>query len=616
MKTIDDIIKRIQPEKQKELASFLNIKTVSEAKIKEALLNIFTINRLISSLDKTELRILRLLYTNNDGISFGDIQKLLDIGIDEIEKSLNNLNSMMLSYVIKNRQMLNKKMDKAFCLKEISDILNITDIQGIKEYLHNALNSLIEKMELPAPDKTPDEKSVSLMRIISDRGGIITLESLSELLTSADQEKKINDLLGKGHLKIFNIITDTHTAYITVDEKFLPNIAGQNKKGNLPSGTTVNNSFNIVVNLLKTFDSISSSGLFLTKQNKFRKIDIKKISERMLKLTTVSGEDFDEEEKAHLAMQFLNILGCLRLDKDIGIISLKSLAEKIDDPVLILKSIFNRVSEGAAPEEIFCANFRLPDYHYIKILTAILAKLKPADLNYLRLVFIINNATSGVRRTEDSLGSYISAIEEAFTRTLELMVICGVAAIDKGKVHITEPGRKLYATLTGKKYTRDEDIKKSVYISPDFTLMVNDRDIDPVSLYRILAFTDIVKEDVVIEAAITKSSIINSRKRGMNIEIFLETLQKHAKNEIPQSLEFLINDWTRQTISVRISRPVMIYSSHSTFIDEILYSNYSKAILHRISENYAIISLDSIDDIVKFSKKYDIILTIFEDEEN
>ena len=60
----------------------------------------------------------------------------------------------------------------------------------------------------------------------------------------------------------------------------------------------------------------------------------------------------------------------------------------------------------------------------------------------------------------------------------------------------------------------------------------------------------------------------------------------------------------------------MIYSSHSTFIDEILYSNYSKAVLHRISENYAIISLDSIDDIVKFSKKYDIILTIFEDEEN
>jgi len=616
MKTIDDIIKRIQPEKQKELASFLNIKTVSEAKIKEALLNIFTLNRLISSLNRNELRILRLLYTNNEGLSFGDIQKLLDIGIDEIEKSLNNLNSLMLSYVIKNRQMLNKKMDKAFCLKEIAEILNISDIQGIKEYLQNALESLIEKMELPSPDKTPDEKNLSIMRLISDRGGIITLESLSELLTSADQEKRVNELLAKNHLRIFNIITDTHKAYITVDEKLLPHTANQNKKGNIPSGTTVNNSFNIVVNLLKTFDSISSSGLFLTKQNKFRKIDIKKISERMLKLTTVSGDDFDEEEKAHLSMQFLNILGCLKLDKDIGIISLKSLAEKIEDPILILKSVFHRISEGMTPEEIFCGSFRLPDYHYIKILINILSKLKPAELNYLRLVFVISNATSGVRRTEDSLGSYISAIEEAFVKTLELMVLCGIAAIDKGKIHITEPGKKLHAIMSGKKYSKEEDIKKSIYISPDFTLMVNDRDIDPISLYRILAFTDIVKEDVVIEAAITKSSIINSRKRGMNIDIFIETLKNHAKNEIPQSLEFLINDWTKQTISVRISRPVLIYSSHSTFIDEILYSNYSKAVLHRISENYAIISLDSIDDIVKFSKKYDIILTIFEDEEN
>ena len=45
MKTIDDIIKRIQPEKQKELASFLNIKTVSEAKIKEETNDTIDINR-------------------------------------------------------------------------------------------------------------------------------------------------------------------------------------------------------------------------------------------------------------------------------------------------------------------------------------------------------------------------------------------------------------------------------------------------------------------------------------------------------------------------------------------------------------------------------------------
>ena len=83
MKTIDDIIKRIQPEKQKELASFLNTKSVSEAKLKESLLNIFTLNRLISSLDRNELKIFRLLYTSTDGLSFGDIQKLTDITIDE-----------------------------------------------------------------------------------------------------------------------------------------------------------------------------------------------------------------------------------------------------------------------------------------------------------------------------------------------------------------------------------------------------------------------------------------------------------------------------------------------------------------------------------------------------
>ena len=112
MKTIDDILKRIQPEKQKELAQILNIKTSSEAKIREAMLNFFTLYRIISSFSRDEISIFKVLYSGNDGISFGDIQKILGLDIAVIEKSVFNISELMLAYVIKNRQMLNKKMDR------------------------------------------------------------------------------------------------------------------------------------------------------------------------------------------------------------------------------------------------------------------------------------------------------------------------------------------------------------------------------------------------------------------------------------------------------------------------------------------------------------------------
>jgi len=101
----------------------------------------------------------------------------------------------------------------------------------------------------------------------------------------------------------------------------------------------------------------------------------------------------------------------------------------------------------------------------------------------------------------------------------------------------------------------------------------------------------------------------------MDFERFISTLRRYAKNEIPQNLEFLLDDWTKQTISINISRPVLLYSSHSTYIDELMYGAASRAVRERISDNHVILERDHIDDVVKFSKKFDVKLNIFEDED-
>jgi len=615
MKTIDDILKRIQPEKQKELAHILNIKTSSEAKIREAMLNFFTLHRLISTLSSDEIGIFKVLYSGNDGMSFGEVQKILGLEIDVIEKAVNNITGLMLAYVIKNRQMLSKKMDRIHCIQEVSDIFNITESTEVTGYLNNVAETLISKNESKPEDIIKDEKSIEIVQSIVEKGFIIQSENLIELYPAREEEKKINEMIEKGHLKIFNIINEKPYVYIGLNEKILLQSAALYKKKKLSESINVSNNLKAATNIIKAYDVISSSGLFLTKQSKFRKIDLKKISEMMLEIQLADGTHLVDEERAFIAMQMLNLLKCLRLDRDIGIISIKNISEKIEDPVLIIKNILLKIQDGIKPGEEFKGETIIPNYTGIKSILSILSGVKTIDYDYLKLIFITMCTASHFKKLENDFVNFINNSEELFEQSLNFLTICGLCETVNGKIILSESGKKINAVLQNKKHNKEYEIKKCIYISPDFTLMIPHRDIDPVSLYTIMAFTEILKEDVVFEAAITKISIINAKKRGMNIEKFIQTLKKYAKNDIPQNLEFLLDDWTKQTISINISRPILLHTSHGSFIDEILYSSSSKTIMTRISENYAILDKDSIDIVVKFSKKFDAVITIFEEND-
>jgi hypothetical protein len=333
----------------------------------------------------------------------------------------------------------------------------------------------------------------------------------------------------------------------------------------------------------------------------------------MIEISLLDGKHISAELMAHISMKMLNLLKCLKIVKDIGIINIKNISERIGDPVSVIRLILLKFQENAKHDNEFQEGFTIPNYSGIRSILSILTNVKSVDYNYLRLIFIISSA-SNFKKLETDFNDFVIQIEEQFELSINIITILGLCETINGKVSLSESGKKINAALNNKKYSKEFEAKKSIYISPDFTLMIPFRDIDPVSLYIIMAFTEIVKEDVVLEAAITKSSIINAKKRGMNIETFISSLQKYAKNDIPQNLEFLLDDWTKQTISINISSPILMHTSHGSFIDEILYSNQMKSLITRISEHYAILDKDSIDIVVKFSKKFDAVVTMFDDD--
>jgi len=614
MKTLEEILKKIPQEQLKEMASVLSIKSYNENKLKTTLNNIFSINKILSRFNPEELTILKLIYSDNDGISFGEIQKKTGMDIQKIENIINVLSGNLLVYITKNRQLLNKKMDKVYCIEEIAGIFTISSSADIKDYLQNAQDEMINTLAGDSPlSKIKDQKSIELIKEIFLKGGVTTIRELAENSQDGDYEKTIANLIEKNILKFFFVLSDTVNTFIAVYEEIMPHAASLFSEISEPD--EISNSFNTVINLLHAYDSVSSFGLFLTKQGKFRKIDIKKISDRMLNIKNYKGELIDREEIAQFSLQLMNILECLKIDRDIGVVSLKKIADKLDDPVQILKALFNRIIAGHKPADIFTSAVAIPDASDIKTILSIFQKVKKGDCRYFKLLFTMSERINNLKKYEKIESDDSEKENHRFKSLIEFMLITGAAGIDQGNLYLTEEGKWLQAALGNKKYSRDVEASRCVYINPDFTLMIPDKEIDPVSLYYLLAYTDIIKNDVITEVAITKNSIVNANKRGMYIERFISTLNKYAKNGIPQNLEFLLKEWTNQTIRIEISRSILIHSSHSTLLDEISYSSISGLIIKRISENYAIIARDSIDEIIKFSRKFDAVINIFENQD-
>jgi hypothetical protein len=56
---------------------------------------------------------------------------------------------------------------------------------------------------------------------------------------------------------------------------------------------------------------------------------------------------------------------------------------------------------------------------------------------------------------------------------------------------------------------QEENISKSLYINPDFSLMVPVRELPSASLYRIMAWTEMVKDDIILNAQISRARALH-----------------------------------------------------------------------------------------------------------
>ena len=380
----------------------------------------------------------------------------------------------------------------------------------------------------------------------------------------------------------------------------------------------IHNHFNLLLNLIYTFDVVSTNGLFLTKQNEFRKIDIKRLSESMARLNDIHGNEVSQKDMSQLSLYILYLLKGLKVKKDSIIISLKNIEDELKDPVDLLIKVI-KLLHSRVDDPLFAAPIKMPSFKIIRNVLKLIYECKNSPYSFLQSIYLIKPLSM---LSNDELSTLIDTREktlEQFKKGMNFLCIMGIIEIRHGIIKLSDIGDEIVDRLfktNGNNVKEMEEERKEIYINPDFSLIIPKNEIPSIALFHILTHTKVLKDDVILHSIISKNSIIRAHKRGMTQDYFISTLKKYSKNEIPQNLSFLLTEWPKQSIDIKIKNVMLINSSHPSFLDELAYGNLKSSIIERIAPTYAIIDSYYLDQIIKAAKKNNAAVRLFEDEEN
>ena len=613
MKPLREALKKISEKSKPDLLKKLGAAKFSEKSLVAELQSPAAMNSLLADLRENELLLLKAVYQSEDGITLSDAAGLIAIDVPAVAEMARNLSGRLLIYIMKNRQHLNMRLDKIFGIEEIAPFLNLVDRASILAHLSSISASLrnegpVQRLKISAKDR-------AAALYLAGHGFMAALEDFVAAFPK-DAVFLLASLHRKGIIQIFHCIGDTLVTYIGVAGKQVSACGGLLVQENALKKIKAGNRCFFLLNILKAYDIISSSGLFVTKQNEFRKADLKRISDAMLETVDSSGRKIPKDETAGLCLFFLNRAGCLDILKDAATISLKDIQNEIARPHTLAVKILKSLGLKTGDTHLFPAPFSIFEE---KIIASTLKTIKERENRPLVLMKILILAEILALKDASSVEAAIresGSIAVKIEKGLDLLCILGALRVEQGAMSLTDTGNLVASHPLRQGQDKIAPSQENcVFVNPDYTVALTEGDMATDDLYQILAFCEIDRIDVMVNARITKASVTSALKRGMIPEHFIDTLRNLSKNGIPQNLEFQINDWFIKTIKIDVSQPVLLKASDPLFLDELGFGDFSEGVIERISPCYAVIRKEFLDNIVEFARKRDCLISLFSDIE-
>ncbi len=583
-------------------------------------LSFTALHSVLSDLSREELSILSLASMEPDGITFGEIEKLLRVDSAVIEQIATLLARKMLVYVLKNRQRLHNKLDKIHLYPEIRDILVPITSEALKSHFDSAFALLKhgEAGEASARPETHHSDARKLVEFIFKNGGMITLDEVSGIISGEALDRQIRELRDAGMLSLYHDLSFPFHSFILLNPAMYPSMIASVQSPEAGGPARARNHYYFLLNMLITFDVVSSSGLFLTKQREFRKIDRKRLVDSMLSMTEWTGAAADSDVLFQLCLYFFQLLECVHIKRDAVVISLKNLEKYLDNPLRFLSQLLKSLQAGEIENPLFPPPYEMPSHNSMTLIIELLGRARECSYNHIMISFLTAALSSIDRESMRSLSDIRHRAKMQLAGAMRNLALFGIIEIRDGLIALSDIGQDLLVKMNKSKKAppdKPEKITRLVYINPDFTIIIPKDEIPSEAGYHLIAHTDVIKDDVILHTRIDKASVVRASKRGMTQTEFLKTLENYSKTDIPQNLDFLLKEWSNQTIRLQILDAILIHSSHPALIDDLEYSDSGTGSIQRIAPNYAIIDRKYLDSVIKIAQKKDAVITLFEESE-
>ncbi|MDY6933466.1 MAG: helicase-associated domain-containing protein [Spirochaetota bacterium] len=633
MKKITEAIKRLSQDQIDELASIVKIKksvnNYNETIISR-ILSFRGMNSILFDLKLDELNVLSLVYQNKKGITFSEIEKNLKIDTIKIEEISKLLAQRLLVYVLKNREKLHNKLDKLHNISEVSDFLTPLNANSIISYIKTIFNYL-ESKDLDSNNSPLSNSPIlevidtvkykgyanNLIELIFKSGGVLLLEEAYKLIPSQVIEGLLLELKKKKIIHICQDLNISSKSFILLSEGLFILLLNQLHSEKVIQGKSCHNHYHFLLNIINTYDTVSSHGLSLTKENRFRKIDSNRLTKSMFKIYNIEREEINPKYTAQLSLYVLNFLKGVKIKKGSIIITLTNIERELNNPIEFLIKVFNLLPQKV-DNRLFAPPFIIYNSAILFHLMELISLFNESSISYLRSAYLIKQLSEINSEKIIDLIKIRENILSQFKLGIHFLCITGIIEINDGIIRLSDIGLEIERRRSDEKTEKsigvcnDEDNGR-IYINPDFSLIIPKNEIPSEAQYHILAYSDVIKDDIILHARISKDSIIRAYKRGMSQSKLISTLRKFSNNSLPQNLTYLLNEWQEQTVQLNILNATILNVSHPSFLDELSHSDLQMCIIERISPTYAIIDRRYINRIIKFTKKSNVSIKLFED---
>lgn len=150
------------------------------------------------------------------------------------------------------------------------------------------------------------------------------------------------------------------------------------------------------------------------------------------------------------------------------------------------------------------------------------------------------------------------------------------------------------ASLAVHRPSTENAVERTLIVQPNFELML--LQIDMPTLYAVLPFVQVKQVGRASRLALTRASVVRGIVNGLTLEQMLERLRSHSQKDIPQNVEYTLNDWTRLYKGARVGQVVLIEVSSEAVADELDTPKYKSLNLRRIG-SLALVTTRDINSI-------------------